>query len=71
MNWDDFVYATLLILSVPFGLLVKKASDYRTKQIYSSAAGVVLVAVVCGWDGLHSLITALVNACIVQYLSPK
>lgn len=68
---DDFIYVALLIVSLPAGFLIQKAETPRQRQYISSGIGVLLVTTVCGWHGLHSLITTLVNCAIIYILGPK
>ncbi|XP_013400325.1 lysophospholipid acyltransferase 7 [Lingula anatina] len=68
---DDFIYATLLIISVFCGTFIKQTKDARHKQLLSSTIGAGMVLVVCGFHLLHSFITALVNALLVLWISPR
>ena len=69
--WDDVIYVALLGFSVPFGHVVKNMNGYREKQFTCALVGLLLVSIVCGADITHSLVTALVNCCIVTFASPR
>ncbi len=71
MDWNDFIYASLLLFSVLFGHVLKSVEAGRKRQIVSSVVGVALVLIVCGKHGLHSLVTVLVNSVIVLLISPR
>ena len=71
MDNDDWIYLSLLIVSMPIALLVKKLSDPLQKQLISSGVGTLMIATVCGMDGLHPLLTATVNNLIVCFISPR
>ena len=71
LSKDDIIYATLLVVSVFFGYVVRKQTNPRQKQLISSGFGFALVLIVCGVHTLHSLCTALVNALIVIYIKPR
>ncbi|CAH1795332.1 unnamed protein product, partial [Owenia fusiformis] len=70
MTPDEIIYATLLVISLPLGHLIKKIDDARTKQLYSSIIGVTMVAVVCKEHTLHSITTSLVT-CLIITISKK
>ena len=68
---DDFIYATLLALSIPFGYFVRMQTDPKRKQYLSSGFGAALVIAVCGMSSFHSILTATVNAFIILFVSPR
>ena len=68
---DEVIYVGLLIISIPFGHVLKCCNGSAKKQLISTLAGVTIVISVCGYFSLHSLITILVNCLIVKVLGPK
>ncbi len=72
MNRDDFVYAFLLILSIPVGNLFKKfIRDPRLKSILSSVIGLFIVVIVCKTDTLHSLFLVITNSMLILLVHSK
>jgi len=67
---DDVIYALLLIGSVLLGFVVRHGvTSSRGRQLFVTSVGVALVICVCGWNGLHSVVMAVVTAFIVQCTS--
>ena len=65
------IYMLLLIVSLLIGHFIKmSACPGRRKQLVTFV-GVVIVAVVCRLDGLHALISAMMNGIIVSVVNPK
>ena len=67
MGSDDVVYAVMLLVSLPLGLLVKSADSAGKRQALSTLVGIVMVLIVCRTDTLHSLFSSLVNSLIILY----
>lgn len=61
----------ILILSLPLANVIKNLDNPRNKQLLSSVAGAFIVTTVCGYAGLHSLLTAIINCAIVSRVSPR
>ena len=68
---DDVIYGGLLVLSIPFGLIIRRAEDAQKKQLISTVTGLFIALFVCGLHSLHSLITVLVNTAIIFVVGPK
>jgi len=71
MDNDDIVYCILLLVSLFTGHLVKMTSGCVARQRMVSAVGVVMVIVVCRQHCLHSLLSAVVNALILLFVSAR
>jgi hypothetical protein len=71
METDDIIYCVLLVGSLLIGHAVKTTVDPLKRQALTSLTGVVMIATVCQWDFLHSLIVAVINAAIVCIVSYK
>ena len=70
MTWDDIIYVSLLIVSIPLGHLIKLQSSYYVKKYLSTGIGFLIATIVCGRHIVHSLVTVLVNTILLAIL-PK
>jgi hypothetical protein len=68
---DDVIYGGLLVLSIPFGLVIRRAESWQSRQYISTAIGALIVVAVCGVHTLHSLVTTVINTAIIFLLGPK
>ena len=71
MNIDDTIYITLIILSIPLGLLFKNSKSPKFKTIWSSLIGFIIALIVCYKDILHSLFIVTINSLLIQFMHPK
>jgi lysophospholipid acyltransferase 7 len=71
MNKDDTVYITLIILSIPLGLLFKNSKSPKFKTIWSSVIGFIIALIVCYKDIIHSLFIVTLNSLLIQFMHPK
>jgi hypothetical protein len=71
MNKDDTIYITLLLISIPLGLLFKNYKNAKLKKIWSTLIGFSIVLVVCYTDIFHSLFIITVNSLLIQFMHPK
>lgn len=71
MAKDDLVYAVVLVGSVFCGGLVSLMRSPGQKRLVCGAVGATSVAVICGVNGLHSLLMAIVNGFIVARMSSR
>jgi len=70
-NPDDFMYATLLLISVGSGGLIRNVKGPTARKLVSTAVGVGLVAYACGYEGLHPLVVTLGNCALIFLLGPR
>ncbi len=68
---DDMIYASLLLVSLFFGGVIRRQKSATQKQWISSGFGLSLVLIVCGVHTLHSLVTAFVNSLIIVFFHPR
>lgn len=68
---DDLVYAVVLVGSVFFGMAVSSIRSPGRRQLFCGAVGATSVALICGINGLHSMLMALVNGFIVTRISSR
>lgn len=68
---DDLVYAVVLVGSVFCGMAVSSIRSPGLRQLFCGAVGATSVAVICGINGLHSMLMALVNGFIVTRISSR
>lgn len=71
MPVDDIVYVSLLLLSIPFGHVVKVTKSAAGKQALTGVVGAAMAVLICRLHILHSLITTAVNCLIVKLLPQK
>lgn len=68
---DDLVYAVVLVGSVFCGMAVSSIRSPGLRQLFCGAVGATSVALICGINGLHSMLMALVNGFIVTRISSR
>lgn len=68
---DDLVYAVVLVGSVFCGMAVSSIRSPGRRQLFCGAVGATSVALICGINGLHSMLMALVNGFIVTRISSR
>ncbi|XP_002732306.1 membrane-bound acylglycerophosphatidylinositol O-acyltransferase mboat7-like [Saccoglossus kowalevskii] len=66
MSPDEFIYMCVLLFSLPVGHLVKHAKSPTSKKIVSSSVGIALVASLCHYHILHSIVTTIGTCVIVK-----
>ena len=66
MAADDVIYAALLILSIPFGLIFRYLSPGKSREIVSTLAGITLILITCKSYSWHSAFTTAVNTFIIS-----
>ncbi|GAB1610528.1 lysophospholipid acyltransferase 7-like [Argonauta hians] len=71
MPLDDIVYVTLLLLSIPFGHVVKVTRSAVGKQALTGLVGAAMALLICRLHIIHSLVTTSVNCLIVKLLPQK
>lgn len=68
---DDFVYGSLLIVSIPFGFILKSSNNDIFKKIVSAVAGLSIIFTVSGIHSMHSIVTILGNTLLIRILSAR
>ena len=69
MSTLDFIYLSMLVLSIPLGYVVKNVSSVLVKRLICLLTGVFIVLVLVGWKAsYHSFIVVLGNYFIIHYL---
>ncbi|GAB6020240.1 hypothetical protein CHUAL_002958 [Chamberlinius hualienensis] len=71
MNWDDIVYALLLLGSIGVGPLMRKVENPFYRQIISAIAGLTIVLLVSGWHTLHPIFLIVVNYLITILVNKR
>lgn len=73
MSPQDIIYLSVLLASIPFGLLVKSCgSNYRLKQLLLGCSGFAISWILTGQgDFLHPLVVITINYGIVALASPR
>ena len=68
MSWIDFIYLTLLLLSIPFGHLVKLSGSALNKKLMCLGAGLFILLLLVGQSSWHSAVTIFGNYLILNRL---
>ena len=71
VSWDDLVYVMLPLCSIALGFVIKQTSSPAFKQHVTFITGVLIMALVCGFDGLHSVVTTAGTVVIIRCLHPR
>lgn len=71
MTPDDVNYALLLLLSLPLAYFIRYFKSIQSKRLFISSVGVTFVAITCGYNSFHSLVTVLVNYVIITRIRPR
>lgn len=71
MEGDDVIYLCLLLLTIAVGEFIRRLDNAPLKQTVGTAIGIIVVFIVSGFHILHCLVTAIINAVIICFVSPK
>ncbi|XP_071953393.1 lysophospholipid acyltransferase 7-like [Antedon mediterranea] len=71
MSQDEFIYLLMLIISMPLGYVVQQIKIPNQKRWICFGAGISMVAIVCGQNIIHSLITTFVSSLIIKFSSKR
>ncbi|XP_052779959.1 lysophospholipid acyltransferase 7-like [Mya arenaria] len=68
---DDIIYATLLLVSVGSGVLVRNTRSILARKLIASSVGIGLVLFSCGLEGVHPLIVTGVNCLLILLVGAR
>lgn len=71
MSPDDYLYASLLLVSVGAGSLVRIGNGPATKKLLCTTIGVMLISFACGFEAIHLILVTLGNCVLISFVGPR
>ena len=71
METDDVIYLLLLVTTIAVGEFIRRLDSAQLKQTIATAIGIAIVFIVSGFHIFHCVVTAVINALIICFVSPR